>query len=148
MAELASLGPATPGRPFCHLPGGPVCSCAPAGYAHSGYLVAGTGGWLGERLVLNSPYAVVSVGGQRWRVATNLTSKQIGKHALMSPEWIERVSWEDGKVYVNLSREAIKNAPAYAPGSIISREYEAELCRHYGREGYWARAGCALNQGE
>ena len=66
----------------------------------------------------------------------------------MSPEWIERVSWEDGKVYVNLSREAIKNAPAYAPGSIISREYEAELCRHYGREEYWARAGCALNQGE
>jgi hypothetical protein len=216
------------------------------------YLVAGTGNWLSERLVLISPHAVAAVDGKHWRVATKLMRKQIGdspvadsdkpvsrqfetvyrkyygwpdwgtlyqlaayetpslpmgapvedeesswdphlrsisevkgykvdavdgeighiadfllddeewtirymvvdtrdlwpgKHVLMSPEWIERVSWEDGKVYVDLSREAIKNAPVYAPGASVSRDYEAELCRHYGREGYWSRAGCALGPG-
>lgn len=33
-----------------------------------------------------------------------------GKKVLISPRWINRVSWDDSKVYVNLSREAIKNA--------------------------------------
>jgi hypothetical protein len=60
-----------------------------------------------------------------------------GKHVLLSPQWIERVSWDDRKVYVNLGRDTIKDAPEYAKDSVISREYETELCRHYNREGYW-----------
>jgi len=34
-----------------------------------------------------------------------------GKKILVSPAWIERVSWAESKVTVALSREAIKNAP-------------------------------------
>jgi hypothetical protein len=34
-----------------------------------------------------------------------------GKKVLVSPAWIERVSWADSKVYVGLSREAIKERP-------------------------------------
>ena len=36
-----------------------------------------------------------------------------GKKVLVSPAWIERVSWPESKVYVALSREAIKSAPEY-----------------------------------
>ena len=60
-----------------------------------------------------------------------------GQHVLVSPKWIERVSWEESKVFVNLSCEAIKGSAAYTPQS-LSREYESELHHHYGRQGYWA----------
>ena len=60
-----------------------------------------------------------------------------GKHILVSPQWIERVSWEKSKVFVNLSCETIKRSPEYAPES-LNRDYETELHRHYDRRGYWA----------
>ena len=39
-----------------------------------------------------------------------------GKKVLISPQWIERVSWSESKVFVNLSREAIKQSPEYTDG--------------------------------
>jgi len=60
-----------------------------------------------------------------------------GKKVLVSPAWIERVSWEDSKVYVGLSREAIKNAPEFVDSTPITREYEDRLYSHYGRPPYW-----------
>ena len=60
-----------------------------------------------------------------------------GKKVLVSPAWIERVSWTDSKVYVGLSREAIKNAPEYVESMPITREYENRLYFHYGRPPYW-----------
>ena len=60
-----------------------------------------------------------------------------GKKVLVSPPWIERVSWTDSKVYVGLSREAIKNAPEYVESTPITREYENRLYFHYGRPPYW-----------
>jgi hypothetical protein len=60
-----------------------------------------------------------------------------GKEVLLSPRWIERVSWEDSKVYVNLSREAIQQAPEYTEDSLLTRDYEEELHRHYDHKGYW-----------
>ena len=213
------------------------------------YLVADTGSWLEERLVLISPYALVSVDEERAIVATNLTREKIensppagsdlpvsrqfevlyheyyqwpgywygsyawgsspypvplresisedektswdshlrsvrevdgyrvsavdgdighiaefiiddkdwairylvvdtrnwwpGRHVLMSPQWIERVSWDERKAYVGLSRDTIKDAPEYMHDSVITREYEIELCRHYSREGYWMPGECA-----
>ena len=38
-----------------------------------------------------------------------------GKKVLVAPEWIERVSWSDSRVYVDLSREAIKSGPEFDP---------------------------------
>jgi uncharacterized protein YrrD len=66
-----------------------------------------------------------------------------GKHVLMSPQWIGRVSWDDRKVYADLAGDTIKDAPDYTHDSVISREYEMELCRHYSREGYWTPGDCA-----
>jgi uncharacterized protein YrrD len=60
-----------------------------------------------------------------------------GKHVLVSPQWIERVSWIDSKVFVNLSRETIKQSPEYTELSLLTRDYEIGLHRHYDRQGYW-----------
>jgi hypothetical protein len=60
-----------------------------------------------------------------------------GKKVLVSPEWIERVSWRESKVFVGLTREAIKDAPEYSAKTKITRDYEERLHRHYGRPPYW-----------
>ena len=60
-----------------------------------------------------------------------------GKKVLVSPQWIDRVSWSESKVFVNLSREAIKQSPEYTDESLLTRDYETELHRHYNRQGYW-----------
>jgi uncharacterized protein YrrD len=60
-----------------------------------------------------------------------------GKKVLISPRWIKRVSWEDSKVFVNLSKAAIKQSPDYIEGSPLNREYEAALHQHYDFKGYW-----------
>jgi len=60
-----------------------------------------------------------------------------GKRVLVSPQWIERVSWSKSKVFVNLSRETIKQSPEYTEESLLTRDYEAGLHRHYSRQGYW-----------
>ena len=64
-----------------------------------------------------------------------------GKKVLISPAWIERVSWTDSKVYVGLSREAIQNGPEYIESTPITREYENRLYFHYGRPPYWLHQG-------
>ena len=60
-----------------------------------------------------------------------------GKTVLVSPQWIENVSWSERKVFVNLSREAIKQSPEYTEDSLVSRDYEIGLHHHYRRPGYW-----------
>jgi uncharacterized protein YrrD len=60
-----------------------------------------------------------------------------GKKILVSPQWIERVSWDESKVFVNLSRETIKQSPEYTEESLLSRDYETGLHRHYNRQAYW-----------
>lgn len=61
-----------------------------------------------------------------------------GKKVLISPQWIESVSWSESKVFVNLSRAAIKQSPEYTEAALLSRDYEAGLHRHYNRQGYWS----------
>lgn len=60
-----------------------------------------------------------------------------GKKVLISPRWIERVSWKESKVFINLSRETIEHSPEYTEQSLITREYETGLHQHYNRKGYW-----------
>jgi sporulation protein YlmC with PRC-barrel domain len=42
-----------------------------------------------------------------------------GKEVLVSPKLIERVSWDTSKVFVNLSREAIKQSPEYIESLLV-----------------------------
>lgn len=63
----------------------------------------------------------------------------IGKNVLVSPQWIERISWDQMKVFVNLSRDTIKNAPEYVKDQQITRDYESRLYQYYNRKGYWVQ---------
>ena len=60
-----------------------------------------------------------------------------GKKVLVSPRWIERVSWSESKVFVNLRRETIQQSPEYTEESLLTRNYEIGLHQHYDRKGYW-----------
>jgi hypothetical protein len=60
-----------------------------------------------------------------------------GKKVLISPAWIERLSWHEETVYVALFRDTIQSGPEYIKSRPISREYENQLHRHYGRPPYW-----------
>jgi hypothetical protein len=60
-----------------------------------------------------------------------------GKKVLISPQWIERVSWIQSKVFIALTREAIKGAPEYTGDAGLSRDFETRLHSHYNRDGYW-----------
>ena len=60
-----------------------------------------------------------------------------GKKILLSPQWIERVSWGESKVFVTHSRETIKRSPEYTDESLLTLDYETKLHLHYNRQGYW-----------
>jgi hypothetical protein len=56
---------------------------------------------------------------------------------LVAPHWASRISWSEKKVFVDLSRQAIKDSPAWNPTAPVNREYEARLYDYYGRPVYW-----------
>lgn len=60
-----------------------------------------------------------------------------GKKVLIAPTWISDIRWAQSKVYVDLTRETIKNAPEYNPTAPVNREYETQLYDYYGRPYYW-----------
>lgn len=60
-----------------------------------------------------------------------------GKKVLVSPRWIESVSWGQSRIFVDLSRETIKRSPAYINETQFTRDYEEGLHKHYNRQGYW-----------
>jgi PRC-barrel domain len=62
----------------------------------------------------------------------------IGKKVLVAPHWANRVSWEARKVYLDLSRQAIKDSPEWNPTAGVNREYETRLYDYYGRPAYWS----------
>jgi sporulation protein YlmC with PRC-barrel domain len=64
-----------------------------------------------------------------------------GKKVLVAPHWASRVSWEERKVFVDLSRQAIKNGPEWDASAAINREYETRMYDYYGRPAYWEGGG-------
>ena len=63
-----------------------------------------------------------------------------GHRVLVAPRWTSEVSWTHRKVFVSLSREAIKKSPSWDPSSVIRRDYEARLHDFHGLRGYWGEA--------
>ena len=66
-----------------------------------------------------------------------------GKKVLVAPQWIERVSWDESKVFVNLSRDAIKQAPEFTDVPLLTRSFEVDLYKYYERQGYWGAVPAA-----
>ena len=56
-----------------------------------------------------------------------------GKSALLPAARIQRISYEEAEVFVDLSRDTIKDAPAYDPAGPITDEQERSLEKHYAR---------------
>lgn len=81
------------------------------------YLVAGTGAWLP------------------------------GRKVLISPHWVESVNWETSEVFVDLSREAIKESPGFDPSQPVSEDYESDLYDHYGRPRFEDRVNLIAPRG-
>ena len=61
----------------------------------------------------------------------------LGHKVLVAPRWIRSVSWLDGTVSVDLTRQAVKDAPPYDPVAHLDRQQEMGIHEHYGRPGYW-----------
>jgi hypothetical protein len=80
---------------------------------------------------------------QAWAIRYLVVSKGNwwkGHEVLVAPQWIQRVSWAERSVAVDLTREALKQAPWYDPASPLSREMEVAVFKHHGRAGYWPGA--------
>jgi hypothetical protein len=60
-----------------------------------------------------------------------------GKRVLIAPSWIDRIDWTESKVFVRLTRDAVRNSPPYSESTLLERDYETLLHEHYGRRGYW-----------
>jgi len=69
----------------------------------------------------------------------NTSNWWLGHNVLIAPEWIDHVSWAESTVYVDLTRQAVKDSPPYDAATPLGREQEAVIHAHYGRSGYWSR---------
>ncbi len=80
------------------------------------------------------------VDDQTWEVrylVIDTGSWWLGKKVLIASRWATRVSWDDRKVHVDLSRQVIKAGPEWDPSTPITREYEERLHGYYRRPPYW-----------
>jgi sporulation protein YlmC with PRC-barrel domain len=60
-----------------------------------------------------------------------------GRRVLLSPEWIDSVSWPEHEVYVKVARDAVETSREFDPSLPLSREQEAALYEHHARTAYW-----------
>ena len=80
------------------------------------------------------------VDDETWQIrylVIDTSSWWFGKKVLVAPQWASRVSWEEGRVYVDMTRQAIKNSPEWDSIAAVNREYELRLYDYYGRPVYW-----------
>jgi hypothetical protein len=78
-------------------------------------------------------------------IIANTSNWWLGHQVLIAPQWIQEVSWHDATISVNLTRQAVKDAPPYDPAVSLDREHEMCIYEHYARAGYWATEGRPIN---
>jgi uncharacterized protein YrrD len=106
----------------------------------SGHQVQATDGEIGhvdDFVVDDDTWAIryLVIDTRNWRA---------GKKVLISPLWIKRVSWKEEKVFVNVLRETIQQAPEYSEEALLTRDYETRLHGHYNRPGYWVNEAAGM----
>jgi hypothetical protein len=80
------------------------------------------------------------VDDETWQIrylVIDTTNWWPGKRVLVAPEWATRISWLDRKVYLGMTRDAIKRSPEWSATFPVAREYEELLHQHYGRIPGW-----------
>ncbi len=58
---------------------------------------------------------------------------------LVAPDWATTIRWEDRSLSFDVTRKVIEQSPPWDAAALVRRDYETELHRHYGRDGYWTR---------
>jgi len=102
--------------------------------AVTGYRIEATDGHLGhvKGFVLEE---------ETWAIRYLIVSTSewwIGHDVLVAVEWIDKVSWLESSVTVGLTRQAVKDSPAYDGARTLDREHEASVFKHYKKKGYWS----------
>ncbi len=95
----------------------------------AGYHIEGTDGSIGH-------VKDFEVDDENWAIrylVVETSNWWSGKSVLIAPEWTNRISWLDRKVYVGMTRAAIKASPEWGVNDPINRAFEERLYRHYGR---------------
>jgi hypothetical protein len=54
-----------------------------------------------------------------------------GRRVLVPSHSIQTIAWEDNKVHVNLSREALEESPGFEPAALADPEFEHRLKEYY-----------------
>lgn len=81
------------------------------------------------------------VDEESWAIrylVVNTSNWWLGHDVLVAPQWIKSVSWAEQTVAIDLTRDALKQAPSYDPTLPLAREMEIAVFQHHGRKGYWA----------
>lgn len=63
-----------------------------------------------------------------------------GKDVLIALEWLQSISWDQEKIYVNKTKDEIKSSPEYEEDKyeqVVDRDYEEKLYDHYNETKYW-----------
>lgn len=85
---------------------------------------------------------VAEIDDDGWPVrylVVNVGKFLAGHRVLLSTEWVDRLSWEGKSVGVDLTREAVENAPPFDPSQPVNRSVEERLYDFYGRPRYWVK---------
>jgi len=67
----------------------------------------------------------------------NIGNWLTGRTVIISPEWIEDISWAESTVTISMKKSAVEGSPEYDPALPINMEYETRLYDYYGRPKYW-----------
>lgn len=76
------------------------------------------------------------VDDEAWAIrylVVNTSDWWLGHQMLVAPPWITDISWLDATVSVDLTRQAVKDAPTYDANAPPTDEQERRLFDHYGR---------------
>lgn len=69
----------------------------------------------------------------------NTSNWWVGHQVILAPEWIKDVYWAESTVYVDLTRQAVRNSPRYDSAAPLDSDQEAAIRTHYGRALYMPR---------
>lgn len=61
----------------------------------------------------------------------------LGHEVLVAPQWINSINWIDKTLSVDLTQDALKQAPWYDVTLPLGRDMETAIYKHYGRDQYW-----------
>jgi hypothetical protein len=56
-----------------------------------------------------------------------------GRHVVISPRWVTKISWEQSKISVAMTKALIKASPAYDPQRPLDPSYADKLHDYYGQ---------------